>query len=104
MSHGALQSGAIIRWAGQPRSFVHQASDRHPLDHPVSCRRKKKRSKTYKNLMPSEIKEAIDLIRAKLAAAKPDERIQIMDSIDDGYCRLCGGEEPPDGYCRCMNV
>ena len=55
---------------------------------------------------PPEAVYAIDamaMLRAAMAAGKPDDRLEMLSVLAEGYCRYCGHPLGSDGRCHCEN-
>jgi hypothetical protein len=54
----------------------------------------------------SEIRlsKVIWMLSQLLSKMKPEERVEVFDALQAGYCRACGADEPPGGrLCQCQN-
>ena len=52
--------------------------------------------------MSIETDEFIAILRDRMKEMAPDDRLNILYAVIDGYCRECGCEDPA-GTCQCWN-
>ncbi len=46
---------------------------------------------------------AIDLVKEKINKLAPENRVEFINDIMEGYCRRCGGIEIRERSCQCCN-
>lgn len=52
--------------------------------------------------MDTETPTLIAVLRDRMEKMKPHERLELMDSLMQGYCRECEFDDP-DHRCQCWN-
>ncbi len=45
----------------------------------------------------------VRMMEQVLAALSPEARVAVVDALAARWCRGCGREQPPHGYCQCEN-
>lgn len=43
------------------------------------------------------------MVEQVLVALSPEERVAVVETLAARWCRGCGREQPPHGYCQCEN-
>jgi hypothetical protein len=52
---------------------------------------------------PLTAAEVIELLKPLLEQLTPEQRVDLVNRIDDDWCLLCGYAQPKSGSCQCNN-